>query len=133
MNKKIVLKKPPQGSLRLGHPWVYKNQIKEVLDSASPGDLVDVVTESSRFLGRGYWNPQSEISIRLLTRQDEAIDTMFLRRSLQKAIDFRSRVVSDTNAYRLVSSEADALPGLMVDRYGDILVVQFHAGHGPFA
>ena len=125
MNKKIILKKPPQGSLRLGHPWVYKNQIQEVRDAASPGDLVDVVTESSRFLGRGYWNPRSEISIRLLTREDETIDQSFLRRALQKAVDFRKRVVLDTNAYRVVSSEADALPGLMVDRYGDVLVLQF--------
>ena len=125
MNKKIVLKKPPQGSLRMGHPWVYKNQIKEVRDSASPGDLVDVITETDRFLGRGYWNPKSEISIRLLTREDETVDRAFFSRALQKAADFRKRAVTDTNAYRLVSSEADALPGLIVDRYGDILVVQF--------
>ena len=125
MNKKIVLKKPPQGSLRLGHSWIYKNQIKEVLDSASPGELVDVITEKSRFLGRGYWNPKSEISIRLLTREDEPIDQRFICRALQKAIRFRERLVSETNAYRVVSSEADSLPGLVVDRYGEILVVQF--------
>ena len=125
MNKKVVLKKPPQGSLRIGHAWIYKNQIKEVLDSASPGDLVDVITETNRFLGRGYWNPRSEISIRLLTRQDEPIDKTFIRRALEKAVAFRKRVVSDTNAYRVVSSEADALPGLMVDRYGEVLMVQF--------
>ena len=89
MNKKIVLKKPPQGSLRMGHPWVYKNQIKEVQAAASPGDLVDVITETSRFLGRGYWNPKSEISIRLFTREDEAIDPAFLRRTLKKAVDFQ--------------------------------------------
>ncbi len=125
MNKKVVLKKPPQGSLRIGHPWIYKNQIKEVLGGASPGELVDVVTETSRFLGRGYWNPQSEINIRLLTREDEPVDMAFIRRALEKAIGFRKRVVSDTNAYRVIASEADALPGLMVDRYNEVLVVQF--------
>ena len=125
MNKKIVLKKPPQGSLRLGHPWVYKNQLQSVDAGAVPGDLVDVVTETGRFLGRGYWNPKSEISIRLLTREDEVIGPAFLRRVLQKAADFRGRHVTDTNAYRVVSSEADGLPGLMVDRYGDVLVLQF--------
>ena len=123
--KKVVLKKPPQGSLRMGHAWIYKDQIKEVRDSASPGELVDVITETSRFLGRGYWNPQSEISIRLLTREDEPIDQAFIRRALEKAVNFRKRVVTDTNAYRVVSSEADGLPGLMVDRYGEVLVVQF--------
>ena len=93
MNKKVVLKKPPQGSLRIGHAWIYKNQIKEVLDSTSPGDLVDVITETNRFLGRGYWNPQSEISVRLLTREDEPVDKAFIRRALKKAVAFRKRVV----------------------------------------
>ncbi len=125
MIKKIVLKRPPQGSLRAGHAWIYKNQIKEVLGSTAPGDLVDVVTETNRLLGRGYWNPRSEISIRLLTRQDELIDNKFVRRALEKAVIFRERVVSDTNAYRVVSSEADALPGLVVDRYAEVLTVQF--------
>ncbi len=111
--------------MRIGHPWIYKNQIKETAPSLSPGSLVDVITESSRFLGRGYWNPRSEISIRLLTRQEEPIDPAFIRRALEKAVGFRQRAVSDTNAYRVVSSEADALPGLVVDQYGEVLVVQF--------
>ncbi len=124
MNKKIVLKKPPQGSLRMGHPWVYKDQIKDAA-GVSPGDVADVVSETGRFLGRGYWNPKSEISLRLFTREDEPVDAAFFRRTLGKAVSFRERHVTGTNAYRVVSSEADGLPGLIVDRYGDVLVVQF--------
>ena len=123
--KKVVLKKPPQGSLRLGHPWIYKNQLKEVSSAASPGDIVEVTTESGRLLARGYWNPQSEISVRVLTRDDRAVDQDFIERALQKAVRYRQRYVSETNAFRLVHSEADGLPGLIVDRYGEVLVVQF--------
>lgn len=121
----ITLKKPPQGSLRLGHPWVYKNQIREVSAGVVPGDLVQVITENGRVLARGYWNPKSEISIRLLTREDRSVDRKFIRDLIEKAVRYRKRFVTDTNAFRLISSEGDALPGLIVDQYAETLVVQF--------
>ena len=125
MTPQAVLKRPPQGSLRYGHPWIYKNQIKEVSVGAAPGDLVRVVTESGKFLGCAYWNPKSEISLRLLTRKEEPVDASFFRDRIVRALEFRQRVVSDTNAFRLISSEADGLPGLVVDKYDEVLVVQF--------
>lgn len=124
MSKKIILKKPPQGSLRPGHPWIYKNQVKDTEGIPEPGDIVDVVTESGRFLARGYWNPKSEIAIRVLSRQAIDIGVDFFRAQIAAARDFRKLVVKDTNAFRLISSEADGLPGLIVDQYGDVLVAQ---------
>lgn len=124
MNKQIVLKKPPQGSLRPGHPWIYKNQAKETLGLPEPGDIVDVVTDSGRFLARGYWNPKSEIIVRAFARQPIDIDAPFFRSRIVAAREFRKKVVTDTNAFRLISSEADGLPGLIVDQYGEVLVLQ---------
>ncbi len=121
----IVLKRPPQGSLRFGHPWIYKNQIREVSMGIEPGDIVSVTTESGKFLGRGYWNPKSEISIRLLTRLDEPIDRAWMARTMSEALRGRqSQQIPGRNAYRLISSEADQIPGLIIDRYADVLVLQ---------
>ena len=124
MNK-VVLKKPPQGSLRMGHPWVYKDQLHETPPPSEAGTLVDVVTEGGRRLARGYWNPKSEISVRIPTRQDRPVDAAFFKERITEAVRHRERMVRDTNAMRLVNSEADGLPGLIVDRYDEVLVVQF--------
>ena len=124
-SKEVVLKRPPQGSLRFGHPWIYRNQIKEVSVNAEAGGVFSVKTESGKFLGKAYWNPKSEISLRLLTRRDEAIDTDFFRTRLRKALELRKKTVLETNAFRAVSSEADDLAGLIVDQYAEVLVVQF--------
>ncbi len=125
MIKKINLKKPPKGLTRPGHPWVYRSQIQFPPGSIVPGDLVDIYTERDRFVGRGYINPHSEISVRLLSRQAVPIDRDFFSERFRRAAAFRARFVKDTNAYRLVSSEGDDLPGLVIDRYGEVLVVQF--------
>ena len=125
MTKEVVLKRPPQGSLRFGHPWIYRNQIKEVSVGAEAGDVLSVLTESGKLMGRAYWNPKSEISLRLLTRRDEAIDADFFRRRLRTALELRKKVVVETDAFRAVSSEADDLAGLVVDKYAEVLVVQF--------
>ena len=122
---KIVLKKPHAGRVRLWHPWIYRSQVKEPGSFPPPGSLVDVYSSSNRFIGTGYFNPKSEISVRILTREKEPIDKNFFKHQIEKAARFRQKVVSQTNAFRLISSEADGLPGLIVDRYAEILVVQF--------
>ena len=94
-------------------------------DAIETGSLAEVFLPSGRFFGIGYYNPKSEISLRLLTQKNEPIDKEFFKRRIRRAIDLRHRVVFGTNAYRVISSEADELPGLIVDRYGEILVVQF--------
>lgn len=110
---------------RRQHPWIYRSEIAEITGNPAPGDVVDVVDARGRFIGRGYWNPRSQIAIRILTRDlGVKIDEAFFRERLQAALAYRRTVVEDTNAYRLVNAEADFLPGLVVDRYGDYLVVQ---------
>jgi len=108
-----------------GHPWIYQGEIQRIEGDPTPGELIDVRDARGRFIGRGYINPRSQIAVRLLTWQDEAIDELFLRRRIQAAIDLRKRCVPDAEAYRIIFGEADLLPGLIVDRYGEILVVQF--------
>ena len=125
MNPKIVLRKSHGDHLRIGHPWIYRSQIKETKEAPAAGHLVDVFSEGNKFIGTGYFNPKSEIVIRLLTRIKESVDKNFFRQKIEQAVRFRRRMVRETNAFRVVSSEADGLPGLIVDRYADILVVQF--------
>ena len=84
-----------------------------------------MVTETGKFLATGYFNPQSEISVRILSRQDVPIDRQFIKERVVQALEFRRSSVTETNAYRVISSEADDLPGLILDRYGDVVVVQF--------
>lgn len=121
---RVRLRAGREGRVAAGHLWVYAGDIERVQGSPAPGDLGDVVTHRGRFCGRGYINPRSSIRVRLLTHVDEAIDEAFFSRRVQAAIALRERVVSGTTAYRLVFGEGDLLPGLVVDRYGDVLVAQ---------
>jgi 23S rRNA (cytosine1962-C5)-methyltransferase len=110
--------------LQHGYPWVQRGEISEVLGAPTPGALVRVVNFRNETLGIGTYNPQSRFPVRLLTTADEPIDRAFFERRLEHALRHRQRVVQDTNAMRLVFSEADGLPGLIVDQYADYLVVQ---------
>jgi 23S rRNA (cytosine1962-C5)-methyltransferase len=114
-----------RGAQRLkdGHVWVYRSDVVSA-DGIAPGSLVNVTDERRRFLGTAFYSSASQIAIRLLSR--EAVEDLgsLLRQRLRDAIAYRERVVSDTDAYRLVFSEADFLPGLIVDRYNDLLSLQ---------
>lgn len=124
-NKTITLKPSPQGLLRYAHPWVYRNQIHHVAETAKPGDLVALVSHSGRLMARGYWNPKSEIAVRILTWADEAVSEEWWESRIQAALDYRKKMgVHGWDAYRVVASEADGLPGLIVDKYGSVYVVQ---------
>jgi 23S rRNA (cytosine1962-C5)-methyltransferase len=105
-----------------GHLWIYRSDVRTA--HAEPGDVVRVTDERGRLVGRALWSDRSQIALRFLTRNDKPVDREFLRRRIQAAAEFRKDVVADTNAYRLVYGEADLLPSLIVDRYGDYLVVQ---------
>ncbi len=109
---------------RPGHLWIYAGHLGQVVGQAKAGDLIDVLTPNGRFHGRGFYNPFSKIRIRLLTFEDEPIDGAFWERRIQQAIRLRQRVVAQTNAYRLIYGEGDRLPGLIVDRYDQTLVMQ---------
>jgi len=108
----------------LHHLWVYAGHIERVTGQPVSGDIVDVLAANGRWYGRGLFNPQSKIRVRLLTFQDEPIDTSFWQQRVQQALRLRHRVVRDADAYRLIYGEADFLPGLIVDRYDQTLVMQ---------
>lgn len=124
-DKRVILKAPPKGHIRHGHCWIYRSQIASVDGAPSPGEAVEVLTDKKRFLGTGYYNAASEITVRLLSRQAETPDTAFFARRLTRALEYRRRRSIPSNACRIVSSEADGLPGLIVDRYDEVVVVQF--------
>lgn len=124
MEKTIYLNRPRKGQSRAGHPWIYASQVERAEGDPAPGDLVRV-RSGKALVGTGYFNPLSQIRVRLIARGDAHVDLAFLKKRLEAAAAFRARWVNDTNAMRLVSSEADGLPGLIIDRYGEVLVIQF--------
>jgi 23S rRNA (cytosine1962-C5)-methyltransferase len=124
---KMILRRGRARPLWFGHPWVYANAIDRLEGTAEPGATISLVDDAGRFIGRGLYNPRSQIPLRLLTRQDEPIDAAFFRRQLASARALRARLglpSATTTAYRLVNSEGDDLPGLVVDVFGDAAVVQ---------
>ncbi|MDX2154300.1 MAG: class I SAM-dependent rRNA methyltransferase [Bryobacteraceae bacterium] len=106
-----------------GHPWIYSSDVLERQDS-EPGAVVRVAGLSGRDLGVAHYSSTSQITLRMLSGRVEPVDRAFYERRLRAAIDHRRRVVQNSDAYRLVHAEGDLLPGLIVDRYGDYLVVQ---------
>lgn len=107
-----------------GHYWIYAGFVQPASGEVAAGDLVDVVRPDGRFYARGLYNPASKIRVRILTFQDEPVDEAFWRARIARAVRLRKRLVSGTDAYRLIYGEADFLPGLIADRYGDVLVLQ---------
>jgi 23S rRNA (cytosine1962-C5)-methyltransferase len=105
-----------------GHPWVYRSDVLEA--DAEPGAVVTVLGTRGRPLGQAFFSERSEITIRMLTRGDVAADRRLFRSRIEQAIAFRASLDIDASAYRVVHGEADLLPSLIVDRYGDVLVVQ---------
>jgi 23S rRNA (cytosine1962-C5)-methyltransferase len=108
--------------IRAGHLWIYRSDVRET--HAQPGAIVRLTDERSRFHGWAFYSDKSQISIRLLTREDVPPGREFLAGRLRQAAGYRQRVVENSDAYRLVYSEADLLPSIIIDRYGDYLVLQ---------
>jgi len=121
---KLVLKKGMDRRLRAGHPWIYRGEVADLKGHWSAGDAVEVLDAGGHFLGRGFYNPRPSLACRVLTRLDEPIDQAFFLRRLRAALDYRRSAGLLAEAYRLCWSEADGLPGLVVDRYGPVSVVQ---------
>ena len=113
--------------LQHGYPWVQRGEIAEVSGTPTPGALVRVLNFRGEPLGIGLYNPHSRFPVRILTTQDEPIDERFFAARLEKALQHRQRTVQDTNAMRILFSESDGVPGLIVDQYADYLVVQVRA------
>ena len=106
-----------------GHPWVFRSDIARLEGSPEPGDIVTVRSAKGRFLAMAYWNPASEITLRVMSLREEPIDRDFIFRRVREAVDYR-RSFADLRSCRLIFAESDRLPALIVDSFGDTLVVQ---------
>src|SRR5579885_2754682 len=115
----------PRGVERIfsGHPWVYRSDIT-VPAEVEAGSIVSLEDRRKRFLGQALYSSQSQIALRLLTREKRPFDRTFLAERIQAAEAYRRVVVQDSEAYRLVAAEGDLLPSLVIDRYGEYFVVQ---------
>ncbi|MCH5285380.1 MAG: class I SAM-dependent rRNA methyltransferase [Akkermansiaceae bacterium] len=114
----------PKARLFHGHDWVYGTEVRAVYGSPQPGDVVSLKDQRDRFLGSAIYNPQSQIIARRFSRRKQELDADFFLRRISQALDLRLRRLPGEELCRLVWSESDGLPGLVVDRYKDVLVVQ---------
>ncbi len=125
--KSIVLKKNISRRVESGHPWIFANEVntaKEKDTNAAPGEIVDVYTFDKIFIGKGYYNPQSQISVRLLTRdKNETINEDFFFRKIKSAWEYRQKIGYTENC-RLIFGEADDIPQLIIDKFNDYFVIQ---------
>lgn len=121
---RVIIRKGAQHRLENGHPWVYQTEIGEIDGRFNPGDIVDVYNHRQRFIGRGYINPRSQIIVRILSREQEAINRDFFRRRISRAWEYRQRFLAEPDYCRLIFGEADFLPALIVDKFGSYLVMQ---------
>jgi 23S rRNA (cytosine1962-C5)-methyltransferase len=116
---------------RSSHPWIFQKMVEKPATKIAPGSVVEIVEKSGNWVARGFYNGHSRISLRVLTaNRDEQIDGEFFARKTAAAAAFRREVLKldeVTNAYRLIHSEADGLSGLVVDRFGETLVIEFFA------
>ena len=124
VTKSVAILKPRgEDRVRSGHPWVYRSDIADVVD-ADAGAIVEVRGPRNRLLGHALFSDQSQITIRMISRDETPIDDAFWRARLDTAIRFRDSLQINATAFRLVHGEADLLPSLIVDRYDDYLVMQ---------
>lgn len=107
-----------------GHPWIYSNEIEKIDGEFEAGDIVEVYNFKGKFIGKGYINPKSQITVRIMTRdKNEEIDEEFFRKRIISAWEYRKKVI-ETTCCRVIFGEADFIPALIVDKYSDYLVIQ---------
>ena len=125
MNRPIVkLRRGEDRRLRSGHLWVFSNEIDSIEGTVEPGDAVSVEDARGRVVGTGLANPHSLIAVRLISHGPVEVNRELVGRRIRTAVEYRNRIMPGETAQRLVFSEADLFPGLIVDRYGETLVVQ---------
>jgi 23S rRNA (cytosine1962-C5)-methyltransferase len=121
---KAFLQKKISPRVANGHPWIYVNEIDKIEGVVAPGDIVEVYTHDGKYVGTGYINPKSQITIRLLTRdKNETINGEFFYNRIQQAWDYRKRIGYTENC-RLIFGEADFMPALIIDKFNDYFVIQ---------
>lgn len=124
--KRVIISKKAEASARNGHPWIYGEEIQQKDDGISNGDIVDVYSTKNRYLGSGFFNGNSKITVRIVSvNANDTFDNAFFERRIKYAADYRKTCLGgDISCCRLVFGDSDFLPGLIVDKFKDILVTQ---------
>ena len=126
MFPRIVLKRGKEKPLLRGHPWVFSGAVAKIEGDAMAGDIGEATSAGGQFLGIGHLNPQSQIVFRLLSQNEGTLGIDFFKERISTAVAWRERwFKGKTTAYRMINGEGDFLPGLVLDRYGEIFVLQF--------
>ncbi|MFA5011343.1 MAG: class I SAM-dependent rRNA methyltransferase [Ignavibacteria bacterium] len=121
---KIYLKKNEERRLKIGHQWIFSNEIEKIDGEIIDGCVAEIYSNNARFLGRGFYNKHSLIAYRHLTDADEDIDINFLRKRIKTAEQHRLKVHPERKTFRLCNSESDFLPGLIIDKFENIYSIQ---------
>jgi 23S rRNA (cytosine1962-C5)-methyltransferase len=124
MKKHIVLKKKEEERLLSGHQWIFSNELKSVQGNPDAGDVVELHRHDGKFLGIGFFHPNSLISFRLLSTEREEITFEFFENRLSRALSLRKKLFPHSETFRLVHGEGDFLPGLIIDKYNEYLSIQ---------
>jgi 23S rRNA (cytosine1962-C5)-methyltransferase len=120
----VILSRRSNSRILNGHPWVFANEIEKIKGNYEPGDIVSVHTSQGNFIGKGYINPQSQIVVRILSyKETEVIDDQFFYNKIEACWQYRQQIGYTQNC-RLVFGEADGLPALVIDKFGDYFVLQ---------
>ncbi|MDR2192625.1 MAG: class I SAM-dependent rRNA methyltransferase [Endomicrobium sp.] len=122
---KIILKAGEGKRIKSGHKWIFSNEIKSAEGHFALGDISSLYDNNNVFIGKGFYNPHSLISFRLLTLTDEDINIPFWHKRIEKAKTLRDKIYPNENSYRAVFGESDDLAGIVIDKYGDALCAQF--------
>ncbi|NTU55933.1 MAG: 23S rRNA (cytosine(1962)-C(5))-methyltransferase RlmI, partial [Anaerolineales bacterium] len=126
MNITLRVKPGREKSLLRRHPWIFSGALQHADENIASGSTVDLLSSDGNFLARASYSPTSQIRARVWTFEGKAVDKDFFRQRIRSAIRSRDtwHLELDTNSHRLIYAESDGIPGLIVDRYGDVLVLQ---------
>lgn len=130
----VVLKAGREKTILKGHPWLYSGAIEKVYGDPAPGEVVCVTSATGQKVALCFYHPRCDIALRLISRHgDEKIDKSFWQRRIKSALELRKKIVpQNTTAYRLLNAEGDGIPGLVADRYGDLLVISIETAGAEF-
>lgn len=127
MKKHLVLKKQEEERLLSGHQWIFSNEIKTIQGNPEAGDVVELHRHDGKFLGIGFFHPNSLIAFRLLSREREEITFEFFEKRFSQALSLRRRLFPHAETFRLAHGEGDFLPGLIIDKYNEYIAIQTHS------
>ena len=125
--KSLILKSKAGRRFKQGHPWVFSNELEKPAERPEAGDIVSLRQQDGTFLAYGFYHPNSLIAFRALTGKEELPGEAFFSQLIDQAVSLRNKVYPQSNARRLIHSESDGLPGLIVDQFDDVLSVQVNS------